>query len=121
ATEEEWKKYSEDGYFWSYRGKFSGSGKVLWHPTPLVGVPTPRSMKHNQTGYSEERTYGWLAMRQPPWVHRKPSWMPKKPQILNGRLLPMDDQVNIDVTEKVVKGQAFSILWDARWLLEFSE
>jgi hypothetical protein len=33
----------------------------------------------------------------------------------------MDEQVNVDVTEQVVGGKKFRVLWDARWLLEFSE
>ena len=87
------------------RHKFSGGGFVLWHPTPSAGLTKVLSQgysagdRHSDSLIQYDKQFGWLAQRQP--AHKK-------------------FLATIDITKQLESRSPFSILWDCRWLLEFS-
>jgi len=82
------------------RKKFCGGSGVLWHPTPIRGIPTPSVRSRNNFTGGLDGTYGWLAQRQPP---------PRKRSSV------------LDITAQLLAKDPFTVLWDSRWLCEFSE
>jgi hypothetical protein len=93
------KTYRSQGLY-AARRKFAGGSRVLWHPTPTPGIPTPLIQGSDNTSNRVERTYGWLAQRQPP---------------------SRGQTAVLDITEKLRAREEFTILWDSRWICEFSE
>jgi hypothetical protein len=91
--------YRSRGLF-AARRKFTGGSGVLWHPTPVSGIPTPLLRGQDSTSGGVLKTYGWLAQRQPP---------------------PLHQSAVLDVTEQLRARESFTVLWDSRWLCEFSE
>ncbi|CAG7852165.1 SubName: Full=Uncharacterized protein {ECO:0000313/EMBL:CCA72084.1} [Serendipita indica DSM 11827] len=101
---------AEEETFWKAnlagtRRKFSGGGFVLWHPTPWTSVTKVLSQGYvaDTRGLDSiiryDEAFGWLAQRQP--THK---------------FCP----ATVDITEKLESREPFSVLWDCRWLLEFS-
>jgi hypothetical protein len=91
--------YRSRGLF-AARSKFTGGSGVLWHPTPVRSIPTPLLQGQDSTSSGLEKTYGWLAQRQPPTRHQS---------------------AVLDITEQLRSRESFTVLWDSRWLCEFSE
>jgi hypothetical protein len=85
--------------FFAARRKFTGGSGVMWHPTPIQGLPTPIIQGRATTSSGVEKTYGWLAQRQPP---------------------SLSQSAVLDITEQLRAIKPFTVLWDSRWLCEFS-
>lgn len=82
------------------RSKFCGGSFVLWQPTPYLGAPTTPQLNSIDPRRPKEKTYGWIAIRQPP---------------------SRNTSVSVDVFDKLDTKKPFSVLWDNRWLVEFDE
>ncbi|KAG8829007.1 hypothetical protein FRC17_007215 [Serendipita sp. 399] len=93
------------------RKRFTAGGMVLWQPTPTLTIPILPRFDHSVgDGIARpivRKAFGWLAQRQPPYSrqhgHRSPN------------------ASTIDVTAKLLSRSPFNIVWDLRWLIEFSE